>query len=147
MQTFMPLPDFAASVRTLDRQRLGKQRVETMQLMQGFVFGSAWVNHPAAVMWRGHECELMLYQYYTVQAWQRLGYNDTCLEKTFRLHDHRCPTMRSWPWWYRNKEFHRSHQSNLIRKNPEHYGSLFPDVPEDLPYLWPTETRGEFRII
>ncbi|HSR28205.1 MAG TPA: cytoplasmic protein, partial [Actinomycetes bacterium] len=27
MQTFLPFPDFAASARSLDQRRLGKQRV------------------------------------------------------------------------------------------------------------------------
>lgn len=33
MQTFLPYKDFKKSAQALDRQRLGKQRVETMQLM------------------------------------------------------------------------------------------------------------------
>jgi hypothetical protein len=32
---------------------------------------------------------------------------------------------------------HRSHQSNLIRKDPAFYGPLFPGVPDDLDYVWP----------
>lgn len=34
MQTFLPYPDFAESASVLDRQRLGKQRVETLQVMK-----------------------------------------------------------------------------------------------------------------
>ena len=33
---------------------------------------------------------------------------------------------------------HRAHQSSLLRKDPAHYGPLFPGVPDDLPYYWPT---------
>ena len=33
MQTFLPYPDFARSARVLDRKRLGKQRVETLQVL------------------------------------------------------------------------------------------------------------------
>ena len=33
MQTFLPFPDFVASARSLDRLRLGKQRVETLQIL------------------------------------------------------------------------------------------------------------------
>jgi len=33
MQTFLPYPDFKRSAQVLDRQRLGKQRVENLQLM------------------------------------------------------------------------------------------------------------------
>ncbi len=37
MQTFIPEPDLYQSVRVLDRQRLGKQRVETLQIMNACV--------------------------------------------------------------------------------------------------------------
>ena len=34
MQTFMPYPDYSESARCLDRQRLGKQRVEAFQILR-----------------------------------------------------------------------------------------------------------------
>lgn len=34
MQTFLPYPNFVASARVLDNKRLGKQRVENLQIMQ-----------------------------------------------------------------------------------------------------------------
>jgi hypothetical protein len=46
------------------------------------------------------------------------------------------------PPWIGDAGFHRSHQSNLVRKDPEFYRPFFPDVPDDLPYLWPGATRG-----
>lgn len=36
-----------------------------------------------------------------------------------------------------NNAFHLSHRSNLIRKLPSHYGPLWPNVPDNLPYIWP----------
>jgi hypothetical protein len=41
------------------------------------------------------------------------------------------------PPWLGDPEFHRSHQSSLVRKDPEHYGVMFPGVPDDLEYHWP----------
>ena len=41
------------------------------------------------------------------------------------------------PWWVGVPEFHRSHQSNLIRKDSTLYGPLWPGVPSNLPYFWP----------
>ena len=35
MQTFLPHPDFAATARVLDKRRLGKQRVEAIQVLRG----------------------------------------------------------------------------------------------------------------
>lgn len=34
MQTFLPYPDFSKSASVLDKRRLGKQRVENLQIMQ-----------------------------------------------------------------------------------------------------------------
>ena len=33
-------------------------------------------------------------------------------------------------------------QSSLLRKDPGFYGKLFPDVPDDLPYVWPVRSPG-----
>ncbi len=41
------------------------------------------------------------------------------------------------PPWFGHDAVHRSHQSSLVRKEPEHYRRHFPDVPDDLPYVWP----------
>ena len=56
MQTFTPFSDFEASMRVLDRKRLGKQRVEVIQIVRALtVPGYAWGSHPAALMWKGYE--------------------------------------------------------------------------------------------
>ena len=41
------------------------------------------------------------------------------------------------PPWLGDPALHRSHQSSLVRKDPAHYRRFFPDVPDDLPYVWP----------
>jgi hypothetical protein len=41
------------------------------------------------------------------------------------------------PRWLGDEDFHLAHRSALVRKDPEHYRRLFPDVPDDLPYVWP----------
>ena len=50
VQTFLPYADFERSARTLDRKRLGKQRVETIQVVRALtwpepVFG--WMLRPS----------------------------------------------------------------------------------------------------
>lgn len=145
MQTFLPYPDFAESARVLDSQRLGKQRVETMQIMKTLLLGGGWQHHPAVAMWRGYEAALYEYQSAVVFEWVcNRGYKDTCLEKTREvLWLHRDSAVGPRPPWFGDVAFHRAHQSNLIRKNPAHYGPLFPGVPDDLPYIWPVPTREE----
>jgi hypothetical protein len=41
------------------------------------------------------------------------------------------------PPWLGHREMHRAYRSALVRKMPDHYGPLFPDVEGDLPYVWP----------
>lgn len=136
MQTFLPLPDFAESAAVLDRQRLGKQRVEVLQLL-GALTGqrAGWVNHPAARMWRGHETELARYGLAMIAEWKSRGYRDTCAAKIEALVEG-LPDAGP-PAWISAADFHRAHRSNLVRKLPEHYAPLWPDVPDDLPYVWP----------
>lgn len=143
MQTFVPRPDFAASAACLDRQRLGKQRVETLQILKALLTGSGWVNHPATKMWRGHELALMEYQAATVAEWTRRGYKDTCLEKSLQLvADHLTDGMsRDLPPWWGDERVHRSHRANLLRKLPEHYGPLFESDLEPMDgYYWPVSS-------
>ena len=48
MQTFLPVADFAESARLLDSPRLGKQRVETLQVLRALELPDyGWVSHPA----------------------------------------------------------------------------------------------------
>jgi len=137
MQTFLPYESFAQSAKCLDRQRLGKQRVEVMQLLKALAGETiGWVNHPACKMWRGYERWLVAYGGTICGEWVGRGYRDTCLTKIIELGS-KFPTYSEQPPWLGDEAFHRSHQSNLIRKDPAHYGPLFPGVPNDLPYIWP----------
>lgn len=134
MQTFLPYADFAESAKCLDRQRLGKQRVEVMQLLKALAGETTgWANHPACKMWRGSEHHLADYGIAICDEWLSRGYNDSCRDKIIELAK-KFPAGRV-PSWFGDEAFHRSHQSNLIRKDPAHY--VFPGVPNDLPYIWP----------
>lgn len=139
MQTFLPSDDFAICAMILDRQRLGKQRVETLQIMKtlaGLSKNGGWVNHPATKMWKGHEEYLMLYQIAICEEWKSRGYKDTCLEKTFEMLK---ATERSsiYPEWMGREDIHSSHRSNLLRKNYEHYSQFNWTEPDDIEYVWP----------
>ena len=139
MQTFLPYADFDQSAKVLDRQRLGKQRVENLQIMKALLQPDyGWQNHPAVKMWQGHLVSLLDYQTSICQEWTGRGYKDTCLDKSFALFDEYGGEFRIVkPYWIGDKNFHRSHQSNLLRKLPEHYGSIFTEVPDNLDYFWP----------
>lgn len=138
MQTFLPYPDFAESAKCLDRQRLGKQRVECLQLLKALKGEGGWANHPSTKMWRGYTPALVYYGVTICSEWRQRGYQDTCLGKMLDFYDIGLHSFRlELPFWLGDPVFHLAHKSNLIRKLPEHYGKLWPDVPADLPYIWP----------
>ncbi|MEV7398452.1 MSMEG_6728 family protein [Aeromicrobium sp. NPDC092404] len=148
MQTFLPYADFARSAEVLDRARLGKQRVESIQVVRALTIPTyGWRHHPAALMWRGHLEALGAYSFAIIDEWTRQGHADTCAATiaadlatagvtAVRTQDE-LAAAGAMPSWLGDADFHRSHQSALVRKDPDRYGPLFPGVPDDLPYVWP----------
>ena len=131
MQTFMPYDSINESVRCLDYRRLGKQRVEALQILNALAGRSkGWVNHPATKMWRGHEAALSYYKDLCIEEWVRRGYRNTMQRES----SYEAVVM---PKWMGREDVHASHRSNLLRKDPDHYGRLGWSVPDDLPYVWP----------
>ena len=41
-----------------------------------------------------------------------------------------------YPKFIDNIDFHNSHRSNLLRKDPIYYGKYNWGVPNNLPYIW-----------
>ncbi|MGX7828090.1 MSMEG_6728 family protein [Actinokineospora sp. 24-640] len=153
MQTFLPYPDFTAAARVLDQRRLGKQRVEAVQVLRGLtVPGYGWRHHPAVRMWTGYEEALVRYGLQVCAEWCAAGHADTCaatlatdLAARTALTEVRGQSELAdageLPPWLGDEALHLSHRSALVRKAPEHYRPLFPDVPDDLPYVWPDSDR------
>jgi len=171
MQTFLPYPNFSLSANVLDIKRLGKQRVESLQILKVLKQGqwtcpncpgpvthfnpyktgyhcynceaplkkTAWYNHPAVQMWKGYESGLMIYLKEMWIRWTTLGYEDTCWEKALGIWGYN--DLALLPDWIGNDRFHLSHQSNLLRKNHEHYSQYFVGVPDNLPYVWPSKEK------
>ena len=136
MQTFMPYPDFDKSAQSLDDVRLNNQCNEATIIIKS-IKGlypvkngrRGWEHHAAAKMWRGYVDALTMYRNACCKEWIRRGKNSKR-----ELWEHQeSPPM---PPWFGREDFHRSHQSNLIRKKPEYYGIKFVGIPDDLPYLW-----------
>jgi Pyrimidine dimer DNA glycosylase len=145
VQTFLPYPDFARSARALDPRRLGKQRVEVLQICNALHRETGgWINHPVTRMWRGYEPALVAYGLAVTRRWVRLGHVDTVHDKLVpHLHGEPERTQRELralgmlPPWLGRRDLHRAYRSALVRKDPELYRPLFPDVASDLEYVWP----------
>ncbi len=163
MQTFLPLPDMRASMRTLDRARLGKQRVEGVQILRTRLgISSGWVRHPAVRMWEGHEWALARYVGFACLEWQARGYTDNlwrvpalllglldpadvpadapetvraaAVWRTFQPPLARGPGLP--PWWGEPR-LHGSHRSRLLAKDFAHYSQFDWTETPGQDYYWP----------
>jgi hypothetical protein len=154
VQTFLPYPDFTASAIALDQKRLGKQRVETIQVLRGLtVPGYGWRHHPAVKMWAGYEEALVRYGLDMCTVWCATGRADTCATTLstdlvtaggpalIRTQE-ALAAAGDVPPWLGDEALHLSHRSSLLRKDPAVYRPLFGDIPDDLPYVWPPSDRA-----
>jgi hypothetical protein len=168
MQTFLPYPDFEKSARSLDYKRLGKQRVETLQLLQAISqttgesgkkgLSRGWQFHPASRMWAMEDGKYLLallkYQEAVIKVWLEKGYKDTCWEKSkacftddelarYEAGDYEMPP------WFGDEDFHMTHRNRLMVKDPEYYGEKFPEMARfdpSLDYIWPGPSLEEAKL-
>jgi hypothetical protein len=143
MQTFLPYANFVRSAVVLDRQRLGKQRVEAWQILRALTGqSSGWINHPATKMWRGYENELAFYGMCICEEWIHRGYKDSLLP---RFIEHFDEDVYEPPFWLGDTQFHMSHKSNLLRKLPAHYRQYWRRTPNNLSYVWPVSNLDHVK--
>jgi hypothetical protein len=135
VQTFLPYQNFRDSAKVLDMRRLGKQRVETKQILLALTTSnSGWKNHPAVRMWDGHIPALAQYGHEICLEWRNRGYKDSLLPyfEAFMPGE-----IVKFPFWLGNLDFHAAHRSNLLRKNTSWYAQFGWSESTDLPYIWP----------
>ncbi|AXJ10169.1 MSMEG_6728 family protein [Arthrobacter sp. PM3] len=142
MHTFLPFPDFQQSAAVLDRARLGKQRVEALQILRALVIPEyGWQSHPAVRMWMGYVPALTKYGLAMVDEWTARGGEDTTREKIMEFAPQAAHPGYAgkipMPPWLGEPDFHLSHQSRLVAKDPKFYAAVFPDTAPDLEYVWP----------
>ena len=160
VQTFLPYPDFVESAQVLDQARLGKQRVEALQVLRAVTLpGYGWQSHPAVVMWRGHRTALAAYALAVTDELIAQGHADTVRAQVLEFapelgedgHGAGVAAVASstaarvaadLPSWLGDPAVHRSHRSKLVQKEPEWYRGRFQDVPDDLDYVWPSADPG-----
>lgn len=136
MQTFLPYPDYRESAKVLDNRRLGKQRVEVLQILNAIQDPNrrGWQNHPCTRMWRAHVPALIEYGVAICDEWIQRGFRDTVREKLLsRLDNGASPEP---PAWLGDPELHASHRSRLLQKDFEHYRQFGWTEPV-MEYIWP----------
>jgi hypothetical protein len=162
MQTFITDPDFTRSAVNLDMRRLGKQRVEALQILitiqkmclenpsikvngeDGHIISRTlgWSHHPAVRMWFGYTDFLAMYYNSIVNEWVRRGYkHEIKMSEYIKSGD--------------IKEFKiRTEAQNFIRKtggvHPDPKGDRIIEFIEplkpfvDVPWWW---TENKWKII
>lgn len=139
VQTFLPYADFRMSAEVLDRQRLGKQRVEAWQILRALRGETrGWTTHPATRMWAGYEEALAYYASTMCEEWIRRGYKDTMLPRFLALVD-KSSEYFLLPDWFGEYTFHASHRANLLRKDYDFYSKFGWTEDPSMPYVWPDE--------
>jgi hypothetical protein len=140
VQTFLPYADFNQSAKVLDYKRLGKQRVEALQILNAIREQSkGWRRHPCTIMWKNHEQALIQYAIAICKEWVSRGYKDSLLPRFQAEVTTDNPEM---PPWLGFDKLHLSHQSNLVRKDAEFYKF---QVPNNLLYIWFNEDGSYYE--
>lgn len=168
MQTFVPCVDFLDCANSLDRQRLGKQRVECYQILNSlFGFSKGWRNHPATRMWEENVDALAVYSLVCCSTWVRRGFEDSCYNKIVSVMQlggskidpitecarHICGQIGTYSacacfdiplpsWW--GGPIHESHRKSLKSRLPEWYNQFawYEEASED-PLYWPVNLLGK----
>lgn len=132
MQTFLPYPGFYDSVRCLDNKRLGKQRVEALQILKAlYIPDYGWRHHPCVKMWNGYTQALEMYMDICIEEWIKRGFKNT-----MKRANPQCYVDTKMPHWIGNKKLHYSHKSNLLRKDGEFYSQYKWKVNSITEYYW-----------
>lgn len=110
----------------------------------------SWENHPAVLMWQDNELQLCEYTLFIIDTWINKGYKDNIQSlilnirfTEWKVYEEIKLDYPGFPEWFGDTEFHLSHQSNLVRKYPEYYRKYFPEIPDNLPYIWPVRISYE----
>lgn len=133
MQTFLPCPSFIRTSEVLDNKRLGKQRVEAMQILHTLALGDdakGWKNHPIVKMWRGYDACLRCYHDIIVSEWMRRGFVNN-MPFLSNPDDWSSPN----PPWFGDPGFHSSHRQTLLFKDFKWYSR----------FGWKEEPKYEYK--
>ena len=82
-------------------------------------------------MWSGYATALQMYMDICIEEWIERGFVNN-----MQRANPQCYVDTKMPKWVGNKQLHRSHKSNLMRKDDSYYSQYKWKVPSNLPYYW-----------
>lgn len=154
MQTWLPVPNFKDSARSLTGEDLRTQRLQVLQLIEEFhqipredtklpsSYTRGHLDEDSHVykMWYGYELQLIEYGVTCCEELAvRMGKSDPIYDKLAMHYDwaetEEAPFSK--PNWFGDVDFHISHQAALVRINKRHYSQFFKVVDTTVPLVWP----------
>jgi hypothetical protein len=170
VNTFIMDQNLVLSASLLDNKRLGKQRVETRQIIDileeidrgSTTVNKGFINHPAVKAWIGYTNQLKVYFNIIVREWCFRGFKNnmdfySIDENLYHIvpcnfignkayYDVTKFNKYSFPFWVNYPPFYLSHQASLCRKNPVYYSKFLREELKPFlnnGYLWPTKITKE----
>ena len=157
VQTFVTDRHHHNTARSLDRKRLVKQLLECRQIIEVINRGertpegkiTPWYNHPAVVMWRGHETALLSYMTAIKAEMQHRGYAwqnnwDAILGAMTELADKDMIGSGNPDWIVDTDVYDNviaTHRASLYRKDSEYYAEWCDEHGDvcctSCNYYWP----------
>jgi len=139
MQCFLPYPDFVQTAKVLDYRRLGKQRVECLQIFRCLNGKELrWRNHPAVLMWKGYAYQFAKYSLTVCDEWISRGYRDSCYSKIEKEYEDYQPSINLVkPPWLGDERLHSSHRAALLAKDYKWYSQFGWSEEPKIEYYWP----------
>jgi hypothetical protein len=135
LQTFLPYSSFLMCAKVLDYRRLGKQRVEAMQIISAIEsvengIENRWTTHPTVPMWAPYKECLKHYMNIMIIEWISRGYRNNM--NLAYVNDKNYIE----PIWLGDERIHSSHRANLLNKLPKHYSQFGWTEEPRVGYFW-----------
>lgn len=146
--TWLPLPSFKETALLLSDEDLKMQRYHALAVLEALhqIENSKLPNslhaadcRNAALMWSRYETQLAEYGLEICEEYGiRTRRQDDLYEEIAKHLEWSVgeDTPMGKPEWFGDPRIHESHQAALVRKDPEFYRPIFPDVETDLSLVW-----------
>lgn len=141
MICFMPYPDFIQTAQCLDRQRLGKQRLEALHILKASLgYVKPYKSYASIRQWKGYLKALCHYGIIICMEWVERGYIDN-QEPIFKIIDHQDLRYDEliMPPWLGNEQYHSNQRARLLDKNFEWYKQFGWEEEPTSEYWFPEE--------
>ena len=161
VNVFITSTNLEECARNLDYRRLGKQRLECIEIIEG----DSWKNHPCYLMWKNNKEALKIYFNHILREWISRGFQnslafysideskaqfyDITYDENTYLTTISNPKINEnsilFPKWFCWKPLILSQRASLLRKDEVYYSSKFEKtIFFQTGYLWMNTLETDF---